>query len=489
MINLGMTVAFSLVGFAADPPAANPAGVPPIKIVKIDRKEPVLYDKDIEPIFVNKCAFCHSGNIKEGKLDMATHESLMKGGKKGPAIIPGKSDESLLYKLSAKVMRPAMPPKSEEPLNPEELALVKLWIDQGAKAPTAARVRPKIVLTPPPASVHPVRALAFSPDKSVLAVARGNTVLLNSQIHSILANIAHGHPLAKLQVLLNEPLSVATQRSLVDSGLKGSDGKLLAVAHLGLVESIAISPDGKMIATGSFQEVVLWDLKQGTLVRRVGGFADRVVALAFSPDGKLLATGGGAPTEDGEVKILDVASGKVVLDIKNPHSDTVFGLAFSADGKMLASCGADKFVKTWEIPSGKALKSFEGHTHHVLDVSWKADGKFLASAGADNVIKVWNFEAGEQARTLTGHTKQVSRVVFVGATPTIATCSGDQSVRVWNSENGGVQRTLTGFPDYLHALAVTPDGLLIAAAGEDGSVRVFSGANNNQPARVIPAPH
>ena len=113
----------------------------------------------------------------------------------------------------------------------------------------------------------------------------------------------------------------------------------------------------------------------------------------------------------------------------------------------------------------------------------------IVAAGADNVVKVWNFEAGEQARTLTGHTKQVSRVMFVGATPTLATCSGDQSVRVWNSENGGVQRTLTGFPDYLHALAITPDGLLIAAAGEDGSVRIFAGANNNQPARVIPAPN
>ena len=135
---ISLLVAFGLAVPAADPPAAAPVGVPPIKIVALNRKEPVLYDKDIEPIFVNKCAFCHSGNIKEGKLDMATHETLMKGGKKGPSIIPGKADESILYKLSAKVMRPAMPPKSEDPLTPEELALIKLWIDQGAKAPSAA---------------------------------------------------------------------------------------------------------------------------------------------------------------------------------------------------------------------------------------------------------------------------------------------------------------------------------------------------------------
>lgn len=460
---ISLLMSFGLAVPAADPPAAAPVGVPPIKIVVLNRKEPVLYDKDIEPIFVNKCAFCHSGNIKEGKLDMASHETLMKGGKKGPSIIPGKADDSILYKLSAKVMRPAMPPKSEDPLTPEELALIKLWIDQGAKAPSAARIRPKVVLTPPPASVHPVRALAFSPDKGTLAVARGN------------------------QVLLHDAASALFLRALTDPALKTADGKPVVAAHIGLVESMAISPDGRYLATGSFQEVILWDFRTGRIVRKVGPFTDRVVALAFSPDGKLLAAAGGAPTEDGEVRLLEVATGKTVFELKSPHSDTVFGVAFSADGKMLATCGADKFVKTWEIPTGKALKSFEGHTHHVLDVSWKADGKTLASAGADGVIKVWNYEAGEQARTLAGHTKQVSRVAFVGTTPNIATCSGDLTVRVWNADNGGAQRTLTGFPDYLHALAITADGTLLAAAGEDGAVRVFVGTAA-QPTKVIPVP-
>src|SRR6516164_3604440 len=109
-------------------------GVQPIKVVKLDRKEPVLYDRDIEPILVNKCQFCHSGAVKGAKFDMASYETLVKGGKRGAAIVPGKSADSLLVKLAGKTDKPAMPPKNEEPLVPEELALIKLWIDQGAKA-------------------------------------------------------------------------------------------------------------------------------------------------------------------------------------------------------------------------------------------------------------------------------------------------------------------------------------------------------------------
>src|SRR5437899_3778167 len=95
-------------------------GARPIKVVTLDRKEPVLYDKDIEPILINKCQFCHSGSVKEGKLDMSSHEALMKGGKRGQPIVPGKAVESLLLKLAGRVQKPLMPPRGEEPLAPEE---------------------------------------------------------------------------------------------------------------------------------------------------------------------------------------------------------------------------------------------------------------------------------------------------------------------------------------------------------------------------------
>lgn len=432
-------------------------GTAPIKVVTISRTEPLVYEKDIEPILVGKCFVCHSGSVKEGKFDLGTYEGLMKGGKRGKGIAPGKSDESLLVQLAGKTTKPTMPPKSEAPLTPEELALIKLWIDQGAKPPTGLRTKPKVVLAALPESIHPVRALAVSPDKSAVAAGRAN------------------------QVHVYDAGSGTFIRTLIDPALAAAKA-----SHSSIVEALAYSPDGKYIASGSYQEVSLWDAHTGILRRKLAGFVDRVVALAFSPDGKLLATGGGAPTEDGEIKVFEAATGKLITDIKNGHSDTVFGVCFSPDGAKLATCGADKFVKVFELPTGKFVKAFEGHTHHVLDVGWRADSKLLASAGADNVIKVWDYEKGEQVRTIVGHTKQITRLLFIGTTPQVVTCSGDQSVRFWNVDNGGVQRMFGGSGDFLYAVGVSPDGAVVAAGGEEGIVRLYNGANGQLLKALLP---
>ncbi len=467
---LTISLLFFLPGLVVAQLAKKKETILPITVVKLDRKEAVTYEKDIEPIMVNKCHFCHTGTLKEGKLDMASYESLMKGGKRGAAVVPGKSADSLVVKFAGRTDKPIMPPKNEEPLSPEELALIKLWIDQGAKAPLSKREKPKVILSALPPIVHPVRSLSVNPDKSAVAAGRAN------QIHVYDAG------------------SGAYIRSLLDPGLTTPDKKPMLAAHLSIVEALAYSPTGKFLASGGFQEVILWDAQTGTLHKRLTGFADRVVSLAFSPNGKLLATGGGAPTEDGEIKILDVATGNQVVDIKNGHSDTVFGVCFSPDSNKLATCGADKFVKVFEVPTGKFLKAFEGHTHHVMDVGWKADGKLLASGGADNVIKVWDYEKGEQVRTFGNHSKQVTRLVFKGNTSEILTCSGDQSVRFWNVDNGGGGMSFGGNTDFLYAVGVSPDGKVVAAGGEEGIVRLYNGTNGQlikallPPGVEIPAP-
>jgi WD40 repeat protein len=440
----------------------------PIATIDLKRKEPVEYGADIEPIFRAKCFVCHSGNVTEGKFDMSSHVGVMKGGgKRGPkVVVPGKPAESFLFLACSRQAKPIMPPKSEDPLTPQELSLVKLWIEEGAKAPTTTRAKEKIIVNLPPALVKPVRAVAVSPDGKYVAASRGNQI-----------NIFDGK---KGDFI----------KTLIDASLKTPDGKAAKAAHISLVESMAFAPDGKTLASGSFQELTLWDVEKGEPTKRLTGFADRVTCIAYSADGKFFATGGGAPTEDGEIKVFD-AAGKLQTDIKNGHSDTVFAVAFSPDGKLLATGAADKFVKVFELPTeagkpAKFVKAFEGHTHHVMGVGWTPDGKKIASCSADNFVKVWDYEKGEKIRDMQGHTKQVTTLFFVGKTPQFVTGSGDASVRMWNADNGGNIRTFPGANDFVYAVSTSTDGTVVATGCEDGVVRVYNGANGSLVKAALP---
>jgi WD40 repeat protein len=442
-----------LLTLLVTPDDAKPAGPSPIAIGKLDRKNPVTYEKDIAPLFAGKCRVCHEGKNTEGGYDLSTYALAMKGGKRGAKIIvPGKAEESFLWQSSSHRVKPIMPPKSENnPLTPDEVAVLKRWIDEGAKGPAMEiKTRAKVVLGLPPALVNPVRAMAITPDNKYLMAGRGN------QIH------------------LFDTKTGNVSRSLIDPELKTADGRPAKAACLSLVESMAISPDGQTVAVGTFGEVVLWNIDKGTINRRLSGFTDRVVTVAFSPNGKYLATGSGAPTEDGELRLHDPATGQMLLDIKPSHSDTVFGLSFSPDNKLLATAGADKFVKVFEVPSGQFQKSFEGHTSHVLDVTWTPDGKRLVSVGADNFAKVWDYEKGEKARDIRNHDKQISKVACLPKKTEFVTVAGDGVLRFSNHESGGVGRTLTEAKDFLYTLAVSSDGALLASGGEEGIVRLYS---------------
>lgn len=414
----------------------------PIEVVLLDRQQPVSFEKEIEPILAAKCQSCHSAKVLRGGLDMGTYAGLLAGGKSGPAIVPGKSTESRLIQLAGRTMKPTMPPTDETPLTPHELALVKLWIDQGAIGGNVRKTPADVKLSPLPARVQPVRAIAISPDKSMLAFGRGN----------------------KVHIL--EPKSGKLLRTLTAPGKP--------TAHESIVEAIDFAPDGKTIASASFREVIVWNPDSGEVVRRITGFADRVVAISYSPDGKFLATGGGPATANGELRIVDLSTGKPIVELSDAHSDTIFGVAFSSDGSRVVTGGADKLVKVWNASTGEFLKKFEGHSNHVLDVGWKSDGRVIASAGADDLIKVWDVSTGEVIRTIRGHGKQVTRLVFIGASNKIFAASGDFTARVWNVDNGGSNQTLRGARDFLYAIAASKDGQLLATGGEEGIVRLYS---------------
>ena len=271
----------------------------------------------------------------------------------------------------------------------------------------------------------------------------------------------------------------------------GTTGKPLEeiTGHAAPVGLVVSGPKHLIVAAGDDKQVLAWNANpdwkllatlgpaDNSLDLERSQFINRVLSLAFSPDGKLLATGGGDPSRSGELILWNVETRTIARQINEAHSDTVFGLDFSRDGKYLVSGAADKFVKQFDVATGKLVRSFEGHTHHVLGVTWKADSSRIASAGADNAIKVWNVETGEQHRTIQNYSKQVTAVQYIGASDNLISGSGDKTVKMHRSNDGGNYRNFAGSSDYVYAVAVTRDEAIAVAGGEDGVLRVWNGTN------------
>lgn len=300
---------------------------------------------------------------------------------------------------------------------------------------------------------RPLRTVAFSPDGVQLATAGDDPL-----VHIYQAE--NGLP---LETFSNRDVAVAalaftSQGALASSSADGTSALWQLYPNWHLLSTLG-PPADRPLAVEDSQLV------------------DRVLALAFSPDGKLLASGGGEPSRSGELKVWNLADGKLAYDFADAHSDTVFSVAFSPDGEFLASAGADKFVKVFEVATGKFVKAFEGHTHHVLGVAWSPDGKLLASCGADQVVKIWNFASGEQQRTIAGFGKQVTSVAFLADGQTVVASSGDKTVRQFQVGDGKAVKSFAGATDFLHGGAVTPDGRLVAAGGEASVLHVWNGAD------------
>jgi WD40 repeat protein len=254
--------------------------------------------------------------------------------------------------------------------------------------------------------------------------------------------------------------------------------------HTGAVKAVALVA-GAVVSAGSDGKLIAWDSQpEWKLVRTIGSatgaspITGRVNTLAFSPDGKALASGSGEPSRSGELRLWDAATGALVKEFKGAHSDTVQSLNFSGDGKLLASGGADRFVKAWTVADTKLVKSFEGHTHQVLGVTLKRDGRIIASAGADNAVKVWSLVTGEIVRTIQGFSKEATSISHVGVGDQFLATGGDGKVRLIN-EGGSDARTFTGASDFMYSAAGTPDGKVVIAGGQDGVLRVWNGANGN----------
>jgi WD40 repeat protein/serine/threonine protein kinase len=243
--------------------------------------------------------------------------------------------------------------------------------------------------------------------------------------------------------------------------------RLPVTGHTSEVASVAFSPDGLTLATGSRDGTTrLWNLRsarpQQTALLR-GHLA--VSAVAFAPDGKTLATGGGYA--DGTLRFWGLPGGSQRLFVNCGY--TVRGLCYLPNGQALA-LGTDSAptVRLFDSKAGKEQGVLQKHEAGIYGLHVSRDGNWLVSASADQTLRLWDLRQAREKGTLQGHRQIVTAVACAPDGRTIASGSNDLTVKIWDVETMKERFTLTGHQRGVTALAYFPTGSRLASADSDG---------------------
>ncbi len=257
----------------------------PIPVRRPDRTTPVDFRREILPLMQANCLPCHNRTTTKADLLLETPADMIRGGESGTSLVPGKPEESLLFKLSTHEAKPRMPPKDNKvnavAFTPEQLGLIALWIEQGATAGEAGVEEVRWLDTAP--DLKAVYAVALSPDGQYLAAGRGNRLFL------------YHRP-------TRQPVG-----ELVSPDVKGPR----PAAQRDQVGALAFRPDGLQLASGGFEEIRLWR-------PTASAFRGTTEPVVSRPDSEPRRSASGdrslRRSDAGAVELVD-ADGKVVATL------------------------------------------------------------------------------------------------------------------------------------------------------------------------------
>ncbi len=457
-MSIARSTFLTMIALAALPLAfsARPANAEPIAIAAVKHEGPVDFEKEILPIFRRNCLACHSATEAESDLVLETPQSILKGGSEGPSVVMGKGAESLLLKMAARQKEPFMPPPDNDvkakALTPDELGLIKLWIDQGATGEVKGTGGP-ITWQPLPPGVNPIFAVAIAPDGQYAAAGRANQIFLY--------HIPSKRELGRL-----------TDPSLIAKGIYKQPG----VADLDLIQSLAFSPDGELLASGGFRTIKLWRKPKNAKKLDLAALEGPPRSIAVSVDGKFAAIG----EETGKIKIFDLATGQIAKTLTG-HTGPVTGVTFNADASKLVSGSQDKTFRVFNMADGMQIASVETPAP-VNAVALVAADAQVATGGADNNLRLWALPAAavteppKPVKEIAGHGQPITSLVSLPGGTQILTGCKDGIVRLIDVAGGNVVKQMNhGAP--VDAIAIRADGKRIASVGANNIAKLWNAEN------------
>ena len=235
---------------------------------------------------------------------------------------------------------------------------------------------------------------------------------------------------------------------------------------LGDILSIDFSPDGKLLATGIDQQVVLWNIAERRQIASFEGHAAWVRCVAFSPDGSLLASG----SQDQTIRLWDVYTGQWVKTLRG-HTSGIQTIAFSPNGCQLASGSHGPDLWLWDVQTGQQVKMLQGHSDRILALHFSPDNQTLVSTSDDHTVRVWQLSSGNCLQTIETHVNWLLSSALSPDGKILVTGSDNQRVKFWDLETGECVETLSNYQPKVWCVEFSPDGKLLATGGNDNIIR------------------
>ena len=298
----------------------------------------------------------------------------------------------------------------------------------------------------------------------------------------------------------------------------GSEAKYLSIEpiytltrHSGINSSIAISPDGRTLASSCVDKTIeIWDLQKGELIRTIAGHSEAISSVAISPDGQFLASSS-ILCPKSNVKVWNLKTGKLLhsrlghkksvrfvaidrqarilvsgsnkIKIWNLHtgdrlctlwhSCAVNAATISPDGQVLVSGGSDGKIKLWNPITGDHICTLKGHTDAINAVVISPDGKFLLSGSVDCTIKIWHLSTGKLHHTFEGHKDAVNALTISLDGKFLISGSSDRTMKIWHLVRGELRQTLQGHSDGITSVALSPDGRTLVSGSLDKTIKIW----------------